>query len=289
MKCFYHSADLDGKCSGAIVKMEFPHCELIGIDYGDEFPWQWIEDCEEVWMVDFCLQPHEDMERLRKVCGGNLVWIDHHKTALEWADNFGFDTKGSRRLDLAGCELTWEYIHPTDPLPLSVQLLGRYDIWKWRDIPGCLAFQMGMRLKDVRADDTELWARLFGKSYSLPSPLVDSIISDGETVLAYQKQSNSGVCSYAAHEIDWEGMRWIALNGPYRSSQVFESVYDPTKYHGMLVYGWCKTQWRFGLYSDRDDVDVSEIAKKHGGGGHKGAAGFQAKELPFPLDQIPRE
>ena len=38
MKCFYHSADLDGHCSGAIVKMVYPECELIGINYGDKFP-----------------------------------------------------------------------------------------------------------------------------------------------------------------------------------------------------------------------------------------------------------
>jgi nanoRNase/pAp phosphatase (c-di-AMP/oligoRNAs hydrolase) len=28
-------------------------------------------------------------------------------------------------------------------------------------------------------------------------------------------------------------------------------------------------------------VDVSEIAKRYNGGGHKGASGFQSKELPF--------
>jgi nanoRNase/pAp phosphatase (c-di-AMP/oligoRNAs hydrolase) len=36
------------------------------------------------------------------------------------------------------------------------------------------------------------------------------------------------------------------------------------------------------LYSDV--VDVSEIARKHGGGGHRGAAGFQfdRTDRPFP-------
>lgn len=37
MYCFYHSKDLDGKCSGAIVKYKFPDCNMIGIDYGDKF------------------------------------------------------------------------------------------------------------------------------------------------------------------------------------------------------------------------------------------------------------
>ena len=33
--CFYHKADLDGVCSGAIVKHFVPDCELYGFDYGE--------------------------------------------------------------------------------------------------------------------------------------------------------------------------------------------------------------------------------------------------------------
>jgi nanoRNase/pAp phosphatase (c-di-AMP/oligoRNAs hydrolase) len=38
-------------------------------------------------------------------------------------------------------------------------------------------------------------------------------------------------------------------------------------------------EWIISLYSR--NIDVSEIAKKYGGGGHKGAAGFHCKDLPF--------
>ena len=76
MKCFYHSADLDGHCSAAIVKAVCPECELIGINYGDAFPWDLFVEAEErksgsiilpakepetVYMVDFCLQPFTDV------------------------------------------------------------------------------------------------------------------------------------------------------------------------------------------------------------------------------------
>jgi len=33
--CFYHSADLDGHCSGAIVRKVFPQAQLVGANYGD--------------------------------------------------------------------------------------------------------------------------------------------------------------------------------------------------------------------------------------------------------------
>jgi len=61
MKCFYHSADLDGHCSGAIVKLRHPNCEMWPIDYGDEFPWDKIRWNETIYMVDFSLEPFEDM------------------------------------------------------------------------------------------------------------------------------------------------------------------------------------------------------------------------------------
>ena len=63
MKCFFHSVDLDGHCSGAIVKKAYPECEMIGINYGDSFPWGVIGPGEKVVMVDFSLQPFEDIDR----------------------------------------------------------------------------------------------------------------------------------------------------------------------------------------------------------------------------------
>ena len=37
--------------------------------------------------------------------------------------------------------------------------------------------------------------------------------------------------------------------------------------------------WYFGLRSKPDGLDVSEIAKQYGGGGHRHASGFNIKSL----------
>ena len=102
--CFYHSADLDGHCSGAIVRKKYPDVELIGINYGDEFPWEKIPG-NLVIMVDFSLQPFDDMVRLLEM--GDIVWIDHHKSAIEDYNNHKFSTKHVAMLNekKAGCEL----------------------------------------------------------------------------------------------------------------------------------------------------------------------------------------
>ena len=93
MICFYHRADLDGRCSGAIVKAHFPECRMIGMDYGEEMPWTEIYPNEEVYLVDFSLQPFEKMIRLQKLA--QLIWIDHHKSAIADAEAAGWKNGGN--------------------------------------------------------------------------------------------------------------------------------------------------------------------------------------------------
>ena len=55
----------------------------------------------------------------------------------------------------------------------------------------------------------------------------------------------------------------------------------------MIAFGWTPIgMWRVSLYTIFDHIDVSEIAKKYGGGGHKNAAGFVCDNLPFNLSNI---
>lgn len=80
-----------------------------------------------------------------------------------------------------------------------------------------------------------------------------------------------------------EGYRVIVCNTPCGNSLVFDSV-DSDTYDIMSVFFFDGKQYTVSLYSTKKEIDVSEIAKKHGGGGHKGAAGFQCKELPFKAE-----
>ena len=86
IKCFYHSADLDGHCSGAIVKFRFPEAVMHPINYGDTFPWDLFTEMprQDVYIVDFALQPFMEMHQLAAIC--NLHWIDHHKSAISEAE-----------------------------------------------------------------------------------------------------------------------------------------------------------------------------------------------------------
>lgn len=274
MKCFYHNADLDGRCSGAIVKLVYPECELIGINYGDAFPWEVIEPCELVYMVDFCLQPFEDMIRLNETC--DLIWIDHHKTSVEELSKSGMEFRGLQEIGKAGCELTWEYLQNAGlgDMPPAVFLLGRYDVWDHHNHPGSLEFQYGMRQFDAKPNHTEFWKSiLYGN--------ISNILDIGKQLLAYEERQNEMYVKSCAFEVELDGLRCIAVNKGLTSSLLFKSVYDPEKHDAMLSFCRKPDKWTVSIYATKPEVDASAICKARGGGGHKGAAGFQCQSLPF--------
>lgn len=281
MKCFYHSADLDGHCSGAIIKKRYPDCEMIGIDYGQEFPWDSIKEGEIVFMVDFSLQPFDDMLRLNTMC--KFIWIDHHKTAIDEAHKRGFFAcEQSLEVGLAGCELTWEYCFPRLDMPTSVYLLGRYDVWDLDADPDVMPFQYGMRLNENTLPDSAIWP------YVLKHDGVfrKRTASSGRMILKYQASQSAKYAKACAFDTEINGLPAIAMNVGMANSQMFESVWDHEKYKVMMPFVWKDGQWTVSLYTtEGTGIDVSAIAKSFGGGGHKQAAGFQCKELPFKMGE----
>jgi len=55
--------------------------------------------------------------------------------------------------------------------------------------------------------------------------------------------------------------------------------YHKDALEGFACYWRQDGAWTFSLYNDDGKLDVSEVAKQLGGGGHKGAAGFRIKDL----------
>jgi hypothetical protein len=295
MKCFFHSADLDGHCAGAIVKYHHPDCEMIGVNYGDRPDFNKLSAAERVFVVDFSF-PVDDMLRLHREC--RLTWIDHHKTAIEDMDGLADQIAGIRRPDFAGCELTWVFCSPqgikipktTPPgwfrtqwpllLPPAIRLLGRYDVWDHRD-PECLPFQYAMRVPESWPDDDnmDLWGMLFQCEEMIPP----AWLSMGEGILRYEIKQNA-IAAKSAFPVEIMGKKVLCLNRRGAGSKIFDSVVTgKDHYDAVMLFGFSpKRGWQCSIYAV-DDCDVSEIARAHGGGGHKGAAGFAG--LPVEVQE----
>lgn len=283
MKAFYHSSDLDGHCSGALIKLKFPECEMIGVNHGDSI-WDLAEISrgEEVFIVDFRF-PMDDMQVLNEM--SILHWIDHHKTSIDEALDTGFEASGEQVLDAgcAACELVWKFLHPDKKVPYPVWLLSKYDTWEHEIIGGpeyndVLPFQYGMSLnKDTHPDNSELWLSITTNFLDI----VQLTIDVGKTILKYQTQQDAMFAKSMAFEAMFEGYRAIVVNKPFCNSKIFDSVYDPAKHDIMVTFGYKTPQFKYSIYCSKPEIDVSEIAKKYGGGGHRGACGFESSELLF--------
>lgn len=135
----FHDCDLDGWMSAAIVKHWFikyvdiepvnDTLDFIGYNYGQPIPD--LSGYDKVIMCDISF-PKEEMLKLWHNLDQELIWIDHHISAIK--DNNDLVFKGLRDTKFAACELTWQYLFPSEPMPEIVRLLGRYDCFGHRQI-----------------------------------------------------------------------------------------------------------------------------------------------------------
>ena len=257
--CLYH-IDIDGIMSAAIVNLFVRDVTFIPMNYGYEVPWDILKG-NEVYLVDFSI---DDMERLDQECC--LTWIDHHQKTG--------DFRGIHRIGTAGCELTWEWFSK-DPMPRAVQLAGRWDVWDHKD-PDCEPFQYGVR--QLPPDPTHAcWKHLL-KGIGL-----DETVFRGKIIVNAMNALNEASVAGYGFMTELEGLRVAALNTERFGSKLFSSVWDPERMDAVMVYRWCPKAgcYSASIYTEKPDIDVGAIAKKYGGGGHKGAAGFRFTEHPF--------
>ena len=169
--------------------------------------------------------------------------------------------------------MTWEYYFPDTIKPLIVRLLGDYDIWAFKFGDDTNKLQAGIKLYNTKPESPE-WDRWLNTNYV---PLEE--LRSGEIALKYRDNSYAGLIKSWSWWTEFEGYKAIAINAGSVSSQLFDSVKED--YDLMLPFVFDGKKWTVSLYTKKPEIDVSEIAKKYGGGGHKQAAGFQCDVLPF--------
>lgn len=296
MLCIYHSNDLDGRCSAAILLREFPKIELYGMNYGEKFPYDKLHADTKLYMVDFSLPIDEMIAIYQKVM--RFVWIDHHKTAIEAADEAGskFNPFGLRRVGVGACGLTWEYLYKSNLVPMGIYYLSKYDVFDFDKGSDIEAFQFGMRSYDTEPR-AEIWEKVFGENTSAKEQ--NRIITEGKGIIRYRDQEYKEYLEMFAKEVRLPApqpdnevqydLRCLAVNRGKGNTFMFgETNFDSRtgdRFDIHIAFVMIPSGlWQVSLYSTT--VDVSEIAKKYDGGGHSGAAGFLCKELPFEYQFI---
>lgn len=329
----YHDADFDGKLSNEVCRYHlarlYPEAAIhsYGWDYGRPLPEPWgckdsfgmsevipWEKFDSIYIVDLSVDELMARPELRT----KIVWIDHHKSAIEkWDKGEAVDGEchpdnpvptrpqfiGCRIDGVAACRLCWQwfsadhgphgdprnhpcdvwvppkqaYINRTVAEPELIRLAGEYDIWDHRDADAKI-LQFGLRavtserLKELIEDE-------FGKSTDgRKSDALWKALSQGRTIKAYMDKQNKEYAAEMSGDVIWEGLVFLAINSSHRNSDAFFGAIKD--HHDALL------NWRFdpksklatvSLYHapGKEHHDLSLIAVKYGGGGHRGACGFR--------------
>lgn len=290
MKCFYHN-DSDGKCAGFWVASNVTLHDKYNdmpvfqeIDYRTKFPMETIRKDEQVYIVDYSISPDEMRELLNIT--KDVTWIDHHKTAIEKYKEFEHEIRGIRYDGVSGCMLTYCYIHHmtargegeikpfdismTEDAPMFTKLIDDWDVWKFNYGDDTRYFQIAFNAYDFSpcADTWDMFLDNDGEQ---------TLIEQGKIMIQYRDNWAKNYMKLG-FETEFEGYKCFAVNLGCCNSDYFKSLPEG-KYEILMPFVFDGNVYTVSLYSTT--VDVSEIAKKYGGGGHKGASGFQIKELPF--------
>ena len=303
--CVYHSIDLDGWMSAAIVKhwnrlrnhklgkseqFQDDNLTSIGYNYGEPIPdlsrYDKIIMCDISFPRNIMETIHEDMCEFFQ---DRFIWIDHHISAIN--ENYT-EYKGIRDTKFAACELTWNYFFPNETIPEIVRLLGRYDCFGHKgtlDEQKVLEFQYGARQRITNYNDAfEYLQKSFQgviKYDFVDRFTIEDIIQD-EGRIIYKALCVEAMQAYKNRFSAWLVEPHATLMpSTYKFTCINKERFNPINfgidYHSEGYDGACcfhydgKTNlWRFSLYNDNGEVDCSKIAKQYGGGGHKGAAGF---------------
>ncbi len=251
----YHANCWDGFCAAWIAwRVHNTEVDLYAAHYGQSPP---DVKGRHVYIVDFSYKRPVMEQILRDA--QSVVVLDHHKTAeaeLEGLDGCVFDMQRS------GGRLTWEWFYPDLSSSWLVDYTEDRDLWRWK-LPNSRAVSAALRSYPL---DLQQWE---GFSHLRPNDFV----REGEAILRSEAQLINQH-TRNAREITVAGHKILAVNATVLFSDIAGELAKGRP------FGACwfdrqdgKRQW--SLRSREDGVDVSEIAKRYGGGGHAQAAGFE--------------
>lgn len=278
MKVFYHSSDLDGKCSGAILARKFPHAEVYSYNYYQEWckPFDSIKEGERLIFGDIVPNEHVFEKILERT--KNIVILDHHESTYDDHLRRGWSFEGELiRGGLGACLLVWKHCYSNSPVPQGVQWIAEYD--DWQRTSENMAFNFGMNTFNSFPKG-RVWDRVLRNDTATNKVL----LRNGNVILNYLRPWYKRlVKSYAIEGELVKGIygrecRCILLNQGAVDSSVFDSLEKKYDIYFRVTFGK-SGKWNVSATTDNDDIDVTVLARHFDGGGHRNSGGFATDKI----------
>ena len=252
----YHKGCTDGFGSAwSAWKLLGDRAEYHAAKYGEPAP---DVKGKNVVVLDFSYD-NATTKKLIQEAKGFLV-IDHHKTAMVELHDVScthFDMTHS------GAMLAWRFFHPGKEPPRLIKFIEDRDLWKW-EIPYSKEFSAAFDMVKFSFEDFDKY---------LDDSAVDDAQEQGAYILAYSKTVISKIAKKASSR-KLGGKDVLVVNSPHWMSEIGAALAPKCDFAVIWYYDHDARQVKISLRAHHDDSDVSEVAKRWGGGGHRKAAGF---------------
>jgi uncharacterized protein len=299
--CIYHAHCMDGfGAAWAIWKKYGDACEYVPAQHGEPLP---NMHGKNVIMVDFSVKRDAILELMDPNGGGvkSLIILDHHKTAEAELKEFIFGdgeyslsahglaralsngdlfsiTQAAKRLPViavfnmhrSGARLAWEFANGLEAAPELIAHIEDRDLWRFA-LTGTLEVHAALKTLPL---DFEVWDNL---SKSIPE-----LIVQGKMLLRSEKMSIERMIKNA-YKMKLCGYYVPTLNTNTLISEAAHELLKSNPDAPFSVSWWTDGMWAYAsLRSEDSRVDVSEIAREFGGGGHRNASGFKINFQDWP-------
>lgn len=267
--CIYHGNCADGFSAAWAVR------KALGENNVEFYPGVYQENPPDVTgkkviFVDFSYKRSVILKMAESA--KSVLILDHHKSADEDLGDFptpphqGFIPESGVYsyfdMDRSGAVIAWEYFN-NDPVPQLLLHVQDRDLWKF----------------DL-ADTREIQAAIFSYEYTfenwdnLVSCDLFDLKSAGQAIERKHFKDINEFIKIAAYRKEIGGYDIPVLNCPYFWSS--DAGHILSKGEPFAACYWDVPDGVvYSLRSSEEGLDVSEIAKQYGGGGHKHAAGFK--------------
>ncbi|WP_409292225.1 phosphohydrolase [Pseudomonas sp. KCJK9058] len=293
--CIYHGNCADGFGGAWVVRKALgEQVEFVAGVHGQEPPD--VTD-KDVIIVDFSYK-YEVMARLSWKAN-SIIILDHHKSAAEDLGKFppfhagvrvdGRHPDGSVALgwesahismnsqnspaiaccfdmNRSGAMLAWDHFFPGQEPPMLLRHIEDRDLWLFQ-LDGTREIQANLFSYPY---DFEVWDTLMATD-------VQSLRSDGAAIERKHQKDVAELVAVTKRRLVIGGHDVPVASLPYTLTS--DAGHLMAQGEPFAACYWDTPDGRvFSLRSTDDGMDVSEIAKQYGGGGHRNASGFR---VPF--------
>lgn len=278
MKLFCHVDD-DGRACGAILHRRYPNADVHFYNYW--YPAEKLTDLirkdEEIIFGD--ITPPEDILLKVMEVTKNITILDHHTSVLEYIDKEEFksirDNVTISTENIGACVTVWRYCYPKYDVPETIMLIGAYDVWLRNERNK--EFHIGLGCFNIHPKN-KIWDRLLRDD----KRTIKMILRMGRHTSRYLNNLYKRILNATVLEgiipvnlTDGKIYNTLFINQGSVDSSIFDTL--EKKYDIYIrAYIGRNNDWRISMSTDRDDIDLTKIAIRFGGGGRANIVGFHA-------------